>query len=165
MIIQSSGADAVSARQSGDLRAGFSLVETVLAMAVMSLAITVLLGLLPHGLEMSRKAGVSAGEARVTSDVMAELSRADWNNLQTYNNQVFFYDDQGVRIENGGERISYAARVSIPAGMRLPGSISDSDTLRRVVVEIASTSSRNFDFGRVGERHISAYTNVLSRLR
>lgn len=140
----------------------FSLVETVLAMAVMSLAITVLLGLLPHGLEMSRKAGVSAGEARVTNDVLAELSRLEWTTLPTYDKRLFFYDDQGVRVENS-EPVAYVARALVPTGMKLPGSNSDSDALRRVVIQIVSTSNRNFKFG--DGKLASSYTSILSRMK
>lgn len=141
---------------------GFSLVETVLAMAVMSLAITVLLGLLPHGLEMSRKAGISAGEARVTNDVLAELSRLEWSMLPSYDEHIFYYDDQGVRIENN-DSIAYIARSLVPNGMMLPGASSDSDALRRVVVQIASTSNRGFKFEE--GKSFSSYTSILSRMK
>lgn len=141
---------------------GFSLVETVLAMAVMSLAITVLLGLLPHGLEMSRKAGVSAGEARVTNDVLAELSRLEWTKLPTYDEHTFYYDDQGVRVENN-DSVAYVARSLVPRGMKLPGATTDSDTLRRVIVQIASTSNRAFKFDE--GKSFASYTSILSRMK
>jgi uncharacterized protein (TIGR02598 family) len=97
-------------------KGGFSLVETVLAMAVMSLAVTVLLGLLPHGLEMSRKAGVSAGEARINTDVIAELSQVDWADLSGYNDDRFYFDDQGVRLDDTATTslTAYVARVRLP---------------------------------------------------
>ena len=143
--------------------AGFSLVETVLAMAVMSLAITVLLGLLPHGLEMSRKAGISAGEARVTGDVLAELSRVAWTDLQKYDGRMFYFDDQGVRMENFSEPVSYVARAKVPTGLKLPGASEDADALRRVVVQVASTANRNFAFDE--NQAFSTYTSIISRTK
>jgi uncharacterized protein (TIGR02598 family) len=141
---------------------GFSLVETVLAMAVMSLAVTVLLGLLPHGLEMSRKAGVSAGEARVTTEILGELSQVDWNSLATYDNKRFYFDDQGVRLsENAGLEIAYVAEVQLPVPINLPGASVPSDNLRRVVLDIASTPNTKFEF-KDGQT-FSTYTSILCR--
>lgn len=141
---------------------GFSLVETVLAMAVMSLAVTVLLGLLPHGLEMSRKAGVSAGEARITTEILGELSQVDWTALATYDNKKFYFDDQGVRLsESAGLEIAYVARVQLPVPMNLPGASVPSDNLRRVVLDIASTPNTKFEF-KDGQT-FATYTSILCR--
>ena len=136
--------------------------ETVLAMAVMSLAVTVLLGLLPHGLEMSRKAGVSAGEARVTTDVLAELSRLEWATLPTYDKHLFYYDDQGVRVEAGAD-VAYVARSLIYLNLKLPGSAINSDDLRRAVIQIASSNNPDYDFGE--GKTFSTYTSILSRMK
>ena len=149
--------------QSGAVRfgVGFSLVETVLAMAVMSLAVTVLLGLLPHGLEMSRKAGISAGEARVTTEILGELSQVDWTALASYDGDRFYFDDQGVRLDDAaGLDISYVARVQLPVPMNLPGSAAASADLRRVVIDIASTPDRSFPFS--DDQTFSTYTSILS---
>lgn len=133
-----------SARQ---LSKGFSLVETVLAMAVMGLAVTVLLGLLPHGMEMSRKAGVSAGESRVTTDILAELSQQDWASLAGYDGQTFYFDDQGIRIREGDdELVSYVAQVRMPVPVQLPGSPVNSDDIKRVIINVAATPKRDFSF-------------------
>ena len=142
-------------------RRGFSLVETVLAMAVMSMAVTVLLGLLPHGLEMSRKAGISAGEARVTTEILGELSQVDWTALASYDGDKFYFDDQGVRLDDAaGLDISYVARVQLPEPMNLPGSAAASADLRRVVIDIASTPDRSFKFS--DGQTFSTYTSILS---
>ena len=143
-------------------RRGFSLVETVLAMAVMSLAVTVLLGLLPHGLEMSRKAGISAGEARVTTEILGELSQVDWAALEGYDGDKFYFDDQGVRLDAGdGPQIAYVVRVRLPVPLMLPGAAVASGDLRRVVIEIASTPDTGFAF--TTGQTFSTYTSILSR--
>lgn len=151
--------------------AGFSLVETVLALAVMGLSLTVLLGLLPHGLEMSRKAGVAAGESRVVTDLIAELSQSDWANLNAYNNQRFQYDDQGVRVssQTGGagaggskEATAFVALVEMPVGANIPGSAITPSNLKRVVIKIASTQRDNYDFTDDGAAY-STVTTLLAR--
>lgn len=144
------------------IRLGFSLVETVLAMAVMSLAVTVLLGLLPHGLEMSRKAGVSAGESRATSEILGELSQVDWVNLASYERETFLFDDQGVRLNGrAADQIAYVARIRLPTPTLLPGSSIPQDDLRRVVIEIASTPDSRFAFSE--DQEFSTYTSILCR--
>lgn len=144
-------------------RAGFSLVETVLALAVMGLAVSVLLGLLPHGLDMARKAGVAAGDARITSDILAELSQVKWTDLSNYDNDLFYFDDQGVRQDGTDGTTAYVARVQLPTTSSLPGStVSMSENLRRVVIQVAATPNRNFNFNAPGATY-STYVSILSR--
>ena len=135
--------------------------ETVLAMAVMGLAVTVLLGLLPHGLEMSRKAGVSAGESRVTNDILAELSQQDWTDLNRYDGRRFYFDDQGIRLEGGSSLASYVAKVELPEPATLPGSPIASKDIKRVVIHVAATPKRDFAFGR--DDAFSTYVTLLPR--
>lgn len=139
----------------------FSLVETVLAMAVMGLAVTVLLGLLPHGLEMSRKAGISAGESRVTGDIIAELSQQEWATLPTYDKQKFFFDDQGVRITDENGSIAYVAETVLPVPAQLPGAPVVSNDIKRVLIHVAASARREFDF--TGEASFSTFTFILPR--
>lgn len=144
-------------------RAGFSLVETVLALAVMGLAVSVLLGLLPHGLDMARKAGVAAGDARITSDILAELSQVKWTDLPQYDNDLFYFDDQGVRQDGTDGTTAYVARVQLPSTSSLPGStVSMSDNLRRVVIQVAASPNRSFNFDAVGASY-STYVSIISR--
>jgi len=153
----------LSASHSGAIRLGrgFSLVETVLAMAVMSLAVTVLLGLLPQGLEMARKAGISAGESRVTTEVLGELSQVDWTSLAGYDGKKFYFDDQGVRLDGASDaQISFVARVNLPEPLNLPGSSAASSDLRRVVIDIASTPDPGYQFD--VDQTFSTYTSILS---
>lgn len=140
-------------------REGFSLVETVLAMAVMAMAVTVLLGLLPHGLEMSRKAGIATGEARVVSDILAELSQVQWADLDEHDQELYSYSDQGVRV-SGNTPQAYRARISLPQSTTLPGFAQAQPNLRRVVIDISATPNSQYDFpaGSV----FSTYTSMLS---
>lgn len=143
-------------------REGFSLVETVLAMAVMSLAVTVLLGLLPHGLEMARKAGTSSGESRVLTDVIAELSQVDWSEVQGYDGDEFLFDDQGVRLDTGNDGdISYVAQVEVPTGFKVPGATVNSDHVRRILVKIASTPRAKFEFK--DDQEFATFTILIAR--
>lgn len=145
------------------MRGGFSLVETVLALAVMGLAVSVLLGLLPHGLEMARKAGVAAGDARITSDILAELSQVKWTDLPQYDNDLFYFDDQGVRRNRGDSSASYVARVQLPANSSLPGSrVNMSENLRRVVIQVAASPNPTFNFDAPGASY-STYVSLISR--
>lgn len=149
----------------------FSLVETVLALAVMGLSLSVLLGLLPHGLEMSRKAGVSAGESRVVTDLVAELSQASWSKLAAYHGARYLYDDQGVRLSGGpgaapaadsDDMPAFVALVDISTPANMPGTGDVSNNLRRVVLKIASTNKESFDFEADGAS-FSTVTTLLAK--
>ncbi len=146
----------------------FSLVETVLALAVMGLAVTVLLGLLPQGMEMSRKAGVASGEARVTTNILAELSQSDWADLAAKDESIMYFDDQGVRLKDGTDTesslLAYVARINIPAVTSVPGSNDGSTNLKRVHIDIASTGNKDFDFDREGAS-FSTQTSLLANMK
>lgn len=147
----------------GGVRSAFSLVETVLALAVMGLAVSVLLGLLPHGLDMARKAGVAAGDARITSDILAELSQVTWADVPAYDNRLFYFNDQGVRQDRADSTTAYVARVQLPSNVLLPGAtVSMSEALRRVVIQIAATPNSNYKFETPGATY-STYVSIISR--
>ena len=121
---------------------------------------------------MSRKAGVSAGEARVVTDIVGELSQVDWATLNTYNNTRFEYDDQGVRLSGGpgaggspssNERTAFVALVELPAGTNLPGTAVPPTTLRKAVIKIASTPNDDFDFSEVTAVYSTVTTLLAQR--
>ena len=139
--------------------------EVVLAVGIMALGVVTILGLLPHGMEMSRKTANELAENRIIDALVADSQAMEWTALEAQsrassrNNRVF--DDQGLEILSGsGEAaalISYVATVQVPTSdVRLPTNASSANAnnngakgnlnLRRVTVKIASTTNRGFDF-------------------
>jgi uncharacterized protein (TIGR02598 family) len=130
---------------------GFSLIETVLALGIMGLAITALLGLLPHGIEMSRKAANVSATSRILDTIQSRLANNSFEALKNLPTTVLHFDDQGVAVEDSGDQQSstYVVRVRPGAsggGAMLPGSKALETTLLRFSVEIAATGNTKFDF-------------------
>jgi len=151
---------------------GFSLIEVVLAMAIASVAIITLVGIIPQGMETMRAAGDQAIEARVHQQLMSELQMASFETLNTFHDMEVYYDAQGEELgdskspsgsgEKGSFEHIYTARISVPdiGGGRLPetvggagfsgvsfdGGSSANPTIRVAVIEIAAVGGRGADF-------------------
>lgn len=123
---------------------GFSLVEVTIAMAIASVALVTLMGLLPQGMETMREAGDKAIEARITQQILNELQLTPFddktgNSLldSHYDGLEIYYDSQGEELcdstnkdsvdeENkpGGFNHIYSARISLPRkGTKFPVSV------------------------------------------
>lgn len=112
-------------KQSNRRCRGFSLVEVTIAMAIAAVAMVTLLGLIPQGMETMREAGDAAIEARIHQQILNEIQMADFESVDDFHKQLFFYDAQGEEIgssmdvgsgsiENSFEHI-FTARVFVPA--------------------------------------------------
>lgn len=130
---------------------GFSLVETVMALGIMGLAITALLGLLPHGIEMSRKAGNASAQARIVDTISTRLNNMNFGAIAAQNGVRMMFDDQGVQVDQADAAVSgvYVARVVVNgggAGAKLPGVATPQPLLQAVTVQVAPTPKFNFNF-------------------
>ncbi len=128
--------------------AGFSLVETVIALGIMGLAITALLGLIPHGVEMSRKAGQASAMARVVDTISSRLNNMPFSSLATGSKQKLFFDDQGVQLDTNaaGTSTAYVVEVEIRPTLVLPGSTTAQPGIHSAIIRMAATPDVNFTF-------------------
>jgi uncharacterized protein (TIGR02598 family) len=156
---------------------GFSLPETALAVAIASLGLLAIMGLLPQGLELSRKTGNLAAETRIVQQISGEVQQVNWSEQTTAfpvgNTPNRYYDDQGVSVD-GTEtlRIAYVARVEVPAetdssvsAVTMPGSKDNKahPFLRRLVVKVASVPSTSFDFGPNNKARYSMHSFLIAK--
>lgn len=146
---------------------GFSLVEVVLAVGIMALGVVTILGLLPHGVEVSRKTANELAENRIADALLGDVQSMEWKELEkqtnkggtlTRGNRLF--DDQGLEINGSGSSdmgVSYVARLEIPEpDVLLPTSATTVGVnnngakgnlnLRRVTVKIVSAPLKDFNF-------------------
>lgn len=161
-------------------RSGFSLAEVTVATGVMALALTTLLGLIPHGLNNIREAGNLAAENHITSHILGTLSQAKWQGaggedllVPTYDQQRYYFDDQGILIESKepGMDLAYVAEVRVPThDVNLPESAAPEGGeapvdpyLRRVTVKVASVANENFDFDRALPIAYRSHTTLIAR--
>lgn len=135
-------------------RGGFSLVEVVLAVGIMALGVVTILGLLPHGLEMTRKTANEQAETRIIDQIVGEMQSSSWETLDAQNTQVRYFDDQGLEVTAGTQDfdmlLTYVVQVTIPdADVKLPtnnDSIGVDQNLRRVMIKMIAAPLRNFNF-------------------
>jgi uncharacterized protein (TIGR02598 family) len=129
---------------------GFSLVETVVALGIMGLAITALLGLIPHGLEQTRKAGIAAGQARIIDVMAARLANIPFTQLaKLTSKRNLAFDDQGVQLFDAiaiAQSSSFVVSVVTPGNYLLPGSVGVENQHARVLLRIAATPNIDFNF-------------------
>lgn len=158
---------------------GFSLVEVVLAVGIMALGVVTILGLLPHGLEMSRKTANEQAETRIVDNIVGELQATDWDSLGgilTAGSALYQYDDQGLRLGTSQQQLTtYVARVRLenPAerndGTVLMGkenSAVRNKFLRRVRIDVAATQSVQFNFDSPPPAAVvKRFTSLIAKMR
>jgi uncharacterized protein (TIGR02598 family) len=140
----------VTAAPRRHLAPAFSLIETVLALGIMGLAITALLGLLPHGIQMSKKAADASAQSRIIDVISSRLSNLPFDQLQAQDNQRVLFDDQGVQLGlQDSQSAIYVARVRVFTGtdsITLPGAGGTESLVARVIVQITNIPNPDFNF-------------------
>lgn len=117
---------------------GFSLVEAVLALAVVSFAMMGIVGLVPVGLSHFKKAITISAESQILRSLSNEIEVTEFSNLLSeYSSpKTLFYDDEGRLIDTAG---TYAVTIQIKA-VPIPGSSAQSYS---AVIEIAPSFDKN----------------------
>lgn len=124
---------------------GFSLVEVALAVAIAALAIITLLGLLPQGLEMSRKTSQLTTNSNILDQVIRNYENMQFSSLPT-SKTLKYYTDQGLEVTASSNEISYVVQIDPQQPASLPKTETDEPYLRRLVIKVATTSSSSFNF-------------------
>ncbi len=161
-------------------QSGFSLVEVVLAVGIMALGVVTILGLLPHGLEMSRKTANEQAQTRIVDQIAGELQSADWETLGGVigpgqaAGTVFQYDDQGLRTTDSAlttyvARVKLAVENEVTTGMELPANnnnVAFNKNLRRIRIDVAASQDANFNFDNPPPAApTKRFTSVIARMR
>jgi uncharacterized protein (TIGR02598 family) len=122
-------------------RAGFTLVEVVLALAIVATAFIAVLGLLPAGLNQSRQAADSTVVAAIFEDLHSRLQGQDISGTTSFaaSFSPAFFDDHGVFIPSTAgpseqARRLYRADVKIGTWKDKPAGTSG---LRPVTLELS----------------------------
>lgn len=158
--------------------AGFSLVEVTLAVAIATLAILTLLGLLPQGLEMSRKTGLLTNYSNIVEQVVRDLENTEYALLPAQQTGVGgtganalaeksrrYFDDQGQRVAEDSPAISFVAEIDFSQPAALPRTEQTQKYLRRVIIRIAPTSNTGFQFGQDNRLSYSTFYHLLAKNR
>lgn len=127
-------------------QAGFSLVEVALAVAIAALAIITLLGLLPQGLEMSRKTAIMVTDSNILEQITHDLENAVFDQLPTANVKRYF-NDQGREVLATAKDLAYVAQIEPQTRASLPKAEMTQPYMKRMIIRIAATGSADFEFG------------------
>lgn len=157
---------------------GFSLVEVTLAVAIATLAILTLLGLLPQGLEMSRKTGVLSTGSNIVEQIVRDLENTEFALLPSQQTgeggdgpnvlpviSRRYFDDQGQQLNEDDSNISYVAEIDFSLPAALPQTEQTQKYLRRVIIRIAPSSVPSFKFGQDNQLAYSTFNHLLAKNR
>lgn len=118
-------------------RAGFTLIEVVLALGLCSFALVSLVSLLPISLNTARNSVEITRKAKLTQQVIAELAQSRFQSLIALSGTVvqrtFDYDGLPTTESNS---IYFTVRTTVEASTTLPGSSTASPSLARVKIEV-----------------------------
>lgn len=149
--------------------AGFSLVEVTLAVGIAALGIIAVLGLMPQGLEMSRKTGELTAYRQITEQVVRDLEQMSWSALAASNQEVTkYFDDQGAETTATAPTQALMAKVRVVDLMSsptLPQGFTQEQYLRKVVIKIATTTNPGFDFSDHNRRNYVTMIHYIARTR
>jgi len=107
---------------------GFSLVETALALGVISFALISLLGLLPGGLQTFRKAMDLTLQTEMTQALIGKVKQTSFTGLSQLAAQTYYFDDYGSLVTAADASATYVATVTVTNSVTLPASSSYANT-------------------------------------
>ena len=103
-------------------RAGFTLVETALALGIVAFALVPLIGLLPIGMQASRHASdltIASQIAQRLSGMVAQDNFSDFsalvNGTSNLEGNLYYFDSEGQPITTNSQGQTLAANASPPA--------------------------------------------------
>ena len=159
--------------------AGFSLVEVVMALGIMSVGLVPLMALLPIGLKVHRQAIEVTVASQIVARVTHEAQQTDYTDLTLAGNSplTYCFDDQGNLLSSGkGDQTVFAtckdskriydvrATVNQAASLPAAGSMAQSPSLARIQIDIASNPGARADvFSAGGSVPFLTYFSFVSK--
>ncbi|MEZ0386733.1 MAG: Verru_Chthon cassette protein B [Verrucomicrobium sp.] len=120
----------------------FSLVETVTALGIVSIAVLTLVALIPSGLDDLRKSSLKQAEARIVQSVVGVYQMVSWGapgTSMTLPDKELYFDIRGTALKKGAPEHAITAKAVVDKTLpTLSGDSSPSKHLRKVKVLITS---------------------------
>lgn len=127
--------------RAGINRAAFTLVETVLALAIVAGAVLSVVAMLPIGMESLRESYMQQAEARIIQTFIADYEMKSWGKAgaeMTLKDKTLYFDARGTVLPKAGV---FDHAITAKATMqkdwpKLPGDPTPSRHVRRLDVKI-----------------------------
>jgi len=78
-------------------RAGFSLVEVVLALGIVSFALLVMMGMVPVGLSTLRDAMNDSVKTQIVQRIAAEAQLTPFGQIDDYISKTYYFTEEGIQ--------------------------------------------------------------------
>ena len=125
----------VSPLKHGPFVAGFSLVEVVLSLGIVSFALVPLLGILPIGLGVSRSAVDLTLTAQIGQRMVSMIEQTGYSSYASLETSYYYFDDEG-------QPVTVAAGAAPPANAIYTASIVQAQTAKNSLIT-ADASTAN----------------------
>lgn len=91
---------------------GFTLVEVVIALGIISFALVALIGLLPVGLDTFRRAVDATTTSQIAQELLSSATHAKYSALGQMAGTPYYFDDQG-KSGTGIDATNYVYRADV----------------------------------------------------
>ena len=106
-------------------RSAFSLIEVTIALGIVAFAMVPIIGLVATGMKSLRDSMDETVRGEIVRKVAGEALRVPYANLSAeFQNQTFYFDDEGIRQSSSNASTIFVATTAISA----PPSLITSDT-------------------------------------
>lgn len=120
---------------------GFSLVEVVTALGIVSFGLVSMMGLLVAGISTFREAVNATTEAQIAQQLANKMALADYSAIATNSGKVYYFTQEGLPARSAAEAI-FSAKVSAPVRLLVPGAgQSGGSNTATVVISIWNKTS------------------------
>lgn len=148
---------------------GFSLVEVALAVAIAAVGIITCLGLLPEGLEMSRRTAQMAINSNILEQLIRDVENAGWPYLKTQTGRVKrYYNDQGSEVAVDAADLTYVVEIDYSNLAYIPApsaALQTQNYLKRLIIRMATTTNPNFEFAGKNPALYTTFNHLVAKDR